>query len=312
MEIVVFGAGSLGSLIGGLLADAHDVTLVGRPAHMAAIEETGLTISGAVETETHPQTTTDGEGLTADLAVVTVKTGDTVTAAEALSTGSFETVCSLQNGLTEEILADRLSVPILAGTATYGARLVDPGHVDCTGRGTVTLGPFSAAAGATARATAVGHAFQAAGIETVVADDMEPQRWTKLAINAAINPVTALAQVENRAVGTEPLWSVARAAACETAAVARADGVSLSDETVVSQLTRVCESTAANRSSMLQDVVAGRPTEIDAINGTVVERAARHDVDVPTNQILVGLVVGLQAGQQGEGNSSESDDSQTG
>jgi 2-dehydropantoate 2-reductase len=295
MEIVVFGAGSLGSLIGGLLAEAHEVTLVGRPAHMAAIEESGLTIAGAVETEIRPQTTTEGEGLTADLALVTVKAGDTAAAAEALSTGSFGAVCSLQNGLTEETLAAGLSVPVLAGTATYGARLVEPGHVDCTGRGTVTLGTYTDHPTAAEYAGAVGEAFSEAGIETVVVDDMERRRWAKLAINAAINPVTALARVENGAIGTEPLWGVARAAACETAAVARADGVSLSDETVVSELTRVCESTAANRSSMLQDVDAGRSTEIEAITGTVVKQATHHDVDVPTNRLLLKLVAGLRA-----------------
>lgn len=311
MDIVVFGAGSLGSLIGGLLADAHDVTLVGRPAHMTAIEETGLTISGAVETEVRPRTTTNGEGLTADLALVTVKAGDTVAAAEALSTGRFETVCSLQNGLTEGTLADGLSVPILAGTATYGARLGDPGHVVCTGRGTVTIGPYTEYAAAAERAARIGDAFSAAGIETVVDNDMERRRWAKLAINAAINPVTALAHVENGAVATEPLWSIARAAACETAMVARADSVSLSNETVVSQVARVCESTAVNRSSMLQDVEAGRTTEIGAINGAVAERAAQLGVDVPINRVLVGLVTGLEAGQRGEGKLGGSDGGQT-
>jgi 2-dehydropantoate 2-reductase len=296
MEIVVFGAGSLGSLIGGLLADTHDVTLVGRPAHMQAVDETGLTISGAVETEVAPRTTTDGEGLAGDLALVTVKAGDTAAAAAALSTGSCKTVCSLQNGLTEEIIAEGLSIPVLAGTATYGARLVEPGHVACTGQGTVTLGPFADGPEASERAAAVGEAFRDAEIETVVADDMARRRWEKLAINAAINPVTALARVKNGAVVEEPLWSVARAAARETAAVARATGVALADETAVSRVRTVAESTAENRSSMLQDVDAGRETEIDAINGAVVEQADQYGESVPTNRLLTRLVGGLENG----------------
>ncbi|WP_253737610.1 ketopantoate reductase family protein [Halohasta salina] len=297
MEIVVFGAGSLGSLVGGLLAGTHDVTLVGRSAHMRAIEADGLTVGGAVETTVRPRTTTDSEGLSGDVVLVTVKAGDTATAAEALSTGSFNTVCSLQNGFTEETLVAELSVPVLAGTVTYGARLREPGHVDCTGRGTVTLGPYtedSAAddAAAAERAAAVGEAFRAADIETDVRENMAKQRWEKLAVNAAINPVTALARVENGAVCEEPLWPVARRAARETAAVARASGVDLSDDTAVEAVRTVAASTAANRSSMLQDVDAGRVTEIEAINGAVVERGAQYGVDVPTNRLLTALVNG--------------------
>ena len=302
MEIVVFGAGSLGSLIGGLLARVQDVTLVGRPAHMEAVEADGLRIGGEIETIVEPETTTDGTGLRGDVALVTVTANDTAAAAEALSTGSFDVVCSLQNGFTEETLAAELSMPVLAGTVTYGARLREPGHVDCTGRGTVTLGPYTEDGKTTEdsevvrHATAVGEAFRAAGIETEVREEMARQRWEKLAVNAAINPVTALARVENGAIREEPLWPVARRAARETAAVARAAGVDLSDETAVEAVRAVAEATAANRSSMLQDIDAGRETEIGAITGTVVERAAQYGIEVPTNRLLLALVGGHETG----------------
>jgi len=295
MEIVVFGAGSLGSLIGGLLAQNHDVTLVGRPAHMAAVERSGLTVCGAVETEVMPHATTNGDGLSGRLAVLTVKAKDTETAATALSTGTFEAVCSLQNGFTEETLAATLSVPVVAGTTTYGARLAGPGCVDCTGRGTVTVGAHTDDPDAVVAECAewIAEAFQAAGIETAVADDMARRRWEKLAVNAALNPITALTRVENGAVADEPLWSVARKAAHETAAVARKEGIELSDETVVEQVRQVCVSTAANRSSMRQDIEARHETEIEAITGVVVERAEAHGVDVPTNRLLLKLVSGI-------------------
>lgn len=300
MEIVVFGAGSLGSLIGGLLARTHDVTLVGRPAHMQAVSEHGLTVGGAVETEVMPRSTTDGKELSGELAVVTVKAKDTETAAAALSTGEFEAVCSLQNGFTEETLASMLSVPVVAGTTTYGARLREPGRVDCTGRGTITVGAYTddKASAVDECAEWIAEAFRAAGIETVVADEMARRRWEKLAINAAINPITALTRVENGAVVDDPLWAIASAAARETAAVARTEGIELSDETVVEQLRQVCLSTAANRSSMLQDVEAGRETEIEAVTGTVVRRGDKYGVDVATNRLLMGLVSGLENTQE--------------
>ena len=99
MEIIVFGAGSLGSLLGGLLAREHEVTLVGRDPHVRAVSESGLTLSGHVEAAVEPAATTDGRGLDADIAAVTVKAYDTEQAAGTLETGSFDAVLSLQNGL---------------------------------------------------------------------------------------------------------------------------------------------------------------------------------------------------------------------
>ena len=144
MNVVVFGAGSLGSLVGGLLAREHAVTLVGRDPHVAAVRESGLRVEGAFDFGVRPEATTDGRGLDADLAVVTVKAFDTETAADALATGDVDAVISLQNGLgNETTLAARLDCPVLAGTVTYGAELSAPGVVTCTGEGDVALGPRS-------------------------------------------------------------------------------------------------------------------------------------------------------------------------
>jgi 2-dehydropantoate 2-reductase len=295
MEVLVFGAGSLGSLVGGLLARRHDVTLVGRDPHVTAVHESGLRVSGAVETTTHPAATTDGEGHDADLAVVTVKSFDTAAAAESLATGNVDTVLSLQNGLTEETLAERLpDATVLAGTATYGADRPEAGHVACTGVGRVTLGAL--AGGTDPAAERAGWAFRTAGVETLVAADMPRRRWEKLAVNAGINAVTALARVENGALADGPAQVVARRAARETARVARAEGVTLSNRRAVEAVERVVGATADNRSSTLQDVAAGRQTEVEAIFGEVVARAERAsreghvDVSVPTVRTLADLL----------------------
>ncbi len=296
MDIVVFGAGSLGSLVGGLLARAHEVTLVGRDPHVGHVSASGLRITGAVETRVEPTATTDGTDLAADLAIVTVKSYDTASAADALATGRFDAALSLQNGLTEGTLADRLDAPVLAGTATYGARSLDPGHVECTGVGRVTLGAREG--GTSTIAERVGKAFRDGGIETLVAADMPRRRWEKLAVNAGINAVTALARVENGALGSDDAATVAHDAARETARVARAEGVRLANRQARAAIDGVIDATAANRSSMLQDVEADRRTEIDAINGVVVERAATHrHVDVPTNRTLTRLVRSWETGR---------------
>lgn len=295
MDILVFGAGSLGTLVGALLARVHDVTLVGRDPHVSRVREEGVRVSGAVEARTTPAVTTEYDGSDADLAVVTVKSFDTSAAADALATGSFDAVLSLQNGLVEDELAARLDAPVLAGTATYGARLVEAGRVECTGVGRVVLGARDG--GTDPRAERVGKAFRDAGIETLVAADMPLRRWEKLAVNAGINAVTALARVENGALADDPGRTLARRAARETARVARAEGIPLSNRRALASLAEVVDATAANRSSTLQDVDAGTRTEVDAINGTVVERAEKHRLDVPTNRTLTDLLRTWEAGR---------------
>jgi 2-dehydropantoate 2-reductase len=296
MDVLVFGAGSLGSLVGGLLATAHDVTLVGRDPHVETVRTDGLRVSGVESLETRPAATTDGSDASADLAVVTVKAHDTETAARTLATGDLGAVCSLQNGMgNEDVLATHLDAPVLAGATTLGARLRAPGHVEWLGRGTVTVGPWRPADDA-ATAERVAEAFAAAGLDADATTDARSLLWEKLAVNAAINPVTALARVENGAVAEPPLSDLAETAAVEAAEVARADGASLSAAEARRDVETVARATARNRSSMHADVARGRRTEIDAINGYVVERAAALDRAVPANRTLAALIRGWEAG----------------
>ncbi|MFA9428192.1 ketopantoate reductase family protein [Natronorubrum sp. A-ect3] len=291
MEIVVFGAGSLGSLIGGALASvrSNDVTLVARDPHASAVRESGLELRGELEATTTPNVTTDGRGLKAELAIVTVKAFDTAVAAETLATGSYDVVLSLQNGMgNEETLADALACPVLAGTASYGAILQEPGVVECTGIGDVVLG--ARMGGRSEPGDRIGDLFAAAGLETTIAEDMPRRLWEKLAVNAGINAITALTDTENGAVLEPPADALARAAARETARVARSCTVSLSNRAAIASMESVATDTAANTSSMRQDILTERRTEIDAINGYVVDRAAQQDLEVPTNRILTTLV----------------------
>jgi len=316
MNVVVVGAGSLGSLIGGLLAPEHDVTLVGRENDADALRQDGLEISGEVTVHVSPAAATDAPA-SADLAVVAVKAYDTGGAAATLSDTDLRACLSLQNGLgNEATLAERLDCPVLAGTCTYGARLHEPGHVECTGVGEVALGAregpdrgergsservggtedrerhASQNGGTSAVADEVGGAFADAGIETVVATDMPRRQWAKLAVNAGVNAPTALARVDNGALAEGPAGDVARAAAVEAARVARTEGVDLSGEDAVAALERVLTATAANHSSMRQDVAAGRRTEVDAIYGPVIDRA---EGPAPVAATLAALVRGWEA-----------------
>lgn len=294
MDIVVFGAGSLGSLLGGVLATEHSVTLVGREQHVEAIQSNGLRIDGESSCHVTPAATTDGAGLSGTLALVTVKSFDTDEAARTLATGTYDIVCSLQNGLGNEAsLAAQLDTTVLAGTATYGARLTAPGIVECTGTGEIVVGARDG--GHSPAAKRAGDAFAAVGLSITVADDMPRRLWEKLAVNAGINATTALARVPNGALVDGPAQPVAVNAAREAARVAQASGVDIAVEEVVTAVKTVADTTAANKSSMLQDVQAERQTEVEAINGVVADRGSKYGVETPVNDVLVGLLRAWEA-----------------
>lgn len=295
MDVAVYGAGSLGSLLGGMLARTHDVTLVGRDPHVTAVRDAGLRVVGVEEFATTPRATTEGVDLAGDLALVTVKAYDTGTAAADLATGTFDAVLSLQNGMgNEAVLADRLACPVLGGTTTYGAMLREPGVVEWTGRGEVTVGPWEADGDLAGR---VVEAFRDAGVTSAVDAAVRTVLWEKLAVNAAINPVTALARVENGVVFAGQTADTAAEAAREVARVARREGVELSGERAVERAREVADRTGANRSSMYRDVLAGRRTEIDAVSGFVVATGEERGVPVPVNHTLWALVRGWESGE---------------
>lgn len=287
MDVVVVGAGSLGSLVGGALARRHEVTLVGRDPHIEAIRSTGLRVEGPEPFVVHPRATTDDENLTADLAVVTTKAFDTPAVAATLSSSDVGSVCSLANGMgNEEVLSRSLDAPVIGGTTALGATLKSPGRVAWLGRGETVVGPWTENAADPARRVA--EAFGESDLPTTVTDGIRLQLWEKLAANAAINPLTALAGVRNGAVLADPLGGTAAAAAREVAAAARSSGVALSPATAVETMARVARATADNRSSMAQDLAAGRRTEVEAINGHVVEQLGPDEA--PVNATLAALV----------------------
>ncbi|WP_435334278.1 ketopantoate reductase family protein [Haloarchaeobius sp. TZWWS8] len=301
MRIVVYGAGSLGSLVGGMLAhDGHDVTLVARDEHTRAVRDDGLRVlTPDDEFVTQPAATIDGTDLAGDLALVTVKAFDTAAAARDLETGEFDVVCSLQNGMgNEATLARHLDCPVYAGTVTYGAMLREPGVVECTGVGELVFGVHTGGQGP------LDDELEAVFTGSFVAElatDMPRRLWEKLAVNAGINTITALADVDNGDLLGGAAHRLATDAARETARVARGHDVALTNRAAVEAVESVARATAENTSSMRQDVLAGKRTEVDAITGYVVERAGEirdADVAVPVCETTTRL---LRAWEEGQG-----------
>jgi 2-dehydropantoate 2-reductase len=296
MRVVVQGAGSLGSLVGGLLAATDaGVTLLGRAGdHLDAVERDGLRVQRADDSDlvTEPSVATDsGVVAAADLVVVCVKSYDTASAASDLGAHwDGADVLTLQNGLgNAEALAEHVpEAAVVAGTTTHGAVLESPGVVRHAGIGDTTIGRyFVDNDDAVDRIASV---LAAAGMDATVTDDPERAVWTKVLVNAGINAATALARVDNGAlVEAAPGERLLTRAVEEGANVARAAGVSVPGD-VVERARTVARETASNHSSMRQDVEAGSRTEIEALNGELAVRAREYGVDAPVNETLADLI----------------------
>ena len=301
MRIAVVGAGAMGSIFGGLLAEAgEDVTLVDVwRAHVDAINSRGLRMKGIsgdrtvwVRATTYPHAEA-----AVDLILVFVKSYDTLQAArDALPMASEETIfLTLQNGLgnIEKIGEVAGSTRVVGGCTSQGSTLLGPGEIYHAGRGSTTVGELDGTI--TARARRISEVFTGAGIETEVSPNIEGAIWSKVLVNVGINALTGLTGMKNGELLHVPeIKALMRQAVEEAWEVAAAMGVRIDLDDPVARVYQVAEATADNTSSMLQDIQRGRPTEIDALNGAIVDLGDRLNIDTPVNEALTAAVKGLE------------------
>lgn len=229
-----------------------------------------------------------------DAAVVCVKTYGTGWAAEAAGRvlSPDGVAVTIQNGLGNyEVLSARLGVDRISVGAIYvGARLLPDGSLFATGAGRVELGrPRSGAAAA--RLEELASTLAEGGMSVSVVDDPWPSVWRKLSVNAAMNPTTAIFRLTNGELLDHPAARpISDELARETARVATAAGVPFPEDEAIAAWRDVAAKLGANRSSMLQDLEAGKRTEIDAINGAVAREGHRVGVAAPLNEAVTILV----------------------
>ena len=298
MKVAVLGPGALGCLMAALFREAGaEVSLVDyRPERVARLRLRGIqvhTLDGGHRVIKVPIGLGPEVG-PCDLTIMAVKAYQTETAARTLpglmSQGGR--ALTLQNGLgnleaiARTVGADRL----LAGVGLLGVTRQEEGRIIYAGRGVIYIGAPAGSQVSMIEMAAVVDLFRGAGLECQPREDIEAVLWEKLVINVGINPLTALLRVPNGVLLKLPeAWEVAVAAALEAQAVAQAAGLSLSGDPAA-RLLHVCTATAANRSSMLQDILAGRPTEIEAMNAQVAARGRALGLPTPVNDLLTLLL----------------------
>lgn len=305
MKICIIGVGAIGSLLGFYLSARAEVWLLGRwQAHIDAVNHEGLRceLDGAESTRFLHATADPAAVGGCDVALVAVKAHQTAWAAEQARAfcgphgdGGVRTlVVTLQNGIgNRELLAAHLGADCVGqGVTSLGATLLGPGRVRHAGRGPTIFG----VAHDRARMAELAALFESCGLPAGLSDDLDALVWGKLVVNAGINALSALLRIPNGALaGSAEVRQLIEQAVSEAAAVAAARGIRLPYDDAITHVLNAARATAANHSSMLQDVLRGSPTEIATINGAIVAEGRRLGVPTPINALLAALVGALDA-----------------
>jgi 2-dehydropantoate 2-reductase len=306
MKIGIIGAGAMGSLYGGKLAQAGAEVLlydISR-THVETVNSSGLSIEeldGKTTVIRLKATVVPGDLADADVLLIFVKSSATAAAARqfaALAKAGAIAV-TLQNGLgNEQILREAFGAErTAAGVTSQGATFLGPGRVRHAGTGTTHLCMSD-----NGKLAPLVEALSKAGFETHLEKSIDSLVWSKLVINVGINALTALTGLPNgRLLDFPQTRALMGDLVAEAVRVAKARGVPLSYTEPLAMVYTVAEKTGRNRSSMLQDFDRRRPSEIDFINGAIVREAESLGLEAPVNRTVTRLVQALDALHAEEG-----------
>jgi 2-dehydropantoate 2-reductase len=287
---VVLGAGAIGSLYAAKLGARHDVTVVGRQPHVDAINRAGLRLTGHEELTRRVSAATSLTAIARHtLVLLTTKVNDSREAVRAIAdrlTDDTIILC-VQNGLHSEevvkaIVGDRCLV--LRAITQFGAIFSGPGVVDykVAGYTLVQQSPRSAE---------IAELLTASGLDGRVSDAIHVEVWRKLIFNCVINPITSILGTDVGSIADPRLNPLKQLVIDECLAVARADGVAFDIDFV--QTIADVFGASRNIASMRQDLLKGKTTEIDFMNGAVVELGRRFGIECPVNGALVAIIHGM-------------------
>ena len=301
MKTMIVGPGAMGCLFAGLLTESgNEVWLLDKhPQRAKKLSQEGLHIEGigGCRIVSLKVTSNPHDIAVPDLVFVWVKAYDTLDAVKMIHPilTDHTQVISLQNGLGNlEAIAQTVNPDkIIGGITSHGATLIDIGHIRHAGKGDTIIGRMNRQIDNDL--LKIANLLSEANIETKVSSDVESAIWSKLIINAAINPLTAITRLKNgQLLESDETRRLLDLVAEEAGKIVKLAGISIAYPDIKSKVYDVCEATAQNTSSMLQDILRGRRTEIDAINGAIVEKAKDLNIDAPVNEMLTCLVKMLE------------------
>jgi 2-dehydropantoate 2-reductase len=302
MKIVIVGPGAMGCLIAAFLSKAkEEIWILDKNNDRAAkINQNGITIEGVSGNwQAHVKASADAKEMgQADLIIIAVKSYDTKEAivhARPLIAENTR-ILTLQNGIGNiEILGEVAGADkVIGGVTNEGATLLDSGHIRHAGRGETVIGRIDGKIPVEMRS--IREIFNKVGLEARISRDIKGLLWSKLIINVGINALTAITRLNNgRLVEFEGTRRILREAVTEATRIAKRKRIKLIYDDPLAKVEAVCEATATNVSSMLQDVLRKKRTEIDFINGVIVRQAQELGIPAPINSQLVDLVKTIEA-----------------
>ncbi len=289
LRFAIMGAGAVGCYFGGMLARAgHQVTLIGRGAHVQAIRQQGLRLDTQTFDETLQVSATTDVAAVRDAQIVLfcVKSTDTVSAAAQIAPhlDPAAIVLSLQNGVENaELLKAALPQHVIAAVVYVATEMAGPGHLRHHGRGELTIG-------ASAESERIASLFTAAAIPVQVSANVVGAQWAKLIINCAYNAISAITQMPyGRLMQGEGIEALMQSVVDECRAVSDAAGIHVPGDSM-QEVRRIAQTMAGQFSSTAQDLARGKPNEIDHLNGYVCRQAQALGISTPVNHALTCLV----------------------
>jgi 2-dehydropantoate 2-reductase len=253
----------------------------------------GLTIKGKtiLKIKTPAETTINKINFSPDLILLTVKSYDTEKTMEQIKkiTSKKTIVLSLQNGLgnIEKIQKQINKKQIFMGVTTHGAFMEKPGVIKHTGTGYTIIGSKKN----TTKTKEIQEVFNNSGIQTTMTQDIVKEIWVKTIINSSINPLTAYFECKNGYLLRNPvLGKIVEKICYESTRVAKYEGIQVSYDDMIQKTKQVMQDTADNFSSMLQSLQKNKQTEIDSINGEIIQHGRKHNDEIFLNEILFKLI----------------------
>lgn len=287
MNIIVLGAGAIGSLYGAKLSKLNDVLLVGNKQHAESINKNGLKITGLENKKYRLKAAARADKIENNtLIILATKVSDSekaITGIRHLLKKDTIILC-LQNGLYSENIVKKIlkkKCLVLRAVTNFGAAFLKPGAVKYNSRSYTAIGKSP-------NSRPIAENFSQCGLNCYVSENIKYDMWKKLVLNCVLNPLSAILKIENNGVADERLNQVKHLIADECLKVAKKDGVSF-NFSFVSSINDALKG-SVNISSMQQDLLKGKKTEIDYLNAAVVELGKRYGIKCPVNGALASII----------------------
>jgi len=285
-KIFILGAGAIGSVYGALLSRRNDVTLIGNKAHTNIVNSTGLSISGSLNAVFNLKAKSEIREIPeSTLIILTAKAYDSATAIERIKKliRKDTVILILQNGLgNEEVVRSIVGdeIKILRGITMMAAEFFEPGKIKFW-RGETIIEKDKIA-------ETIAEIFNECALKTSLSNDIKKEVWNKLIVNCVINPLTALFHIRNCEIAADSLKTVRNGILRECIEVGKAEGMTFAPGLEEKINKEIADYT--NFSSMYQDIMKGKKTEIDFLNGRIVKLGRQHRIPTPINETIACLI----------------------